>query len=389
MRKKIHSAQRGWATFVGGGLAVAGLLAVAASAASAATSLSATVSDAYSVDKVASNIIIDGSTAVINRTPAIAATREEAEARNTTPPTLSCTSAAGTVTSTGEYVSIDDKLSMFFLFDKEVDAATASCTVGKSTFINSKADTTYPFTAAAQAALTALTVTMPDAYGLDKVISTIDVKNNVAIVTRIPVVTATAAQATTRNATPPTLVCGTATSTGEYASIDDTLVVRFAFDKAIPASIDSCKLTKSDFVNAKADTTYPFTEAARQALWGDPTKTLDDAKARLSGVTKSIRKAFNGPWTGNFAKRIAANAKAYTWSAVNFRFDADSTNTKTMYILRPENHGAFWLNVCQRLADGRLVCMKYHPVSNKKSFTVDSVNKNITTEILTEEVTAS
>lgn len=240
---------------------------------------------------------------------------------------------------------------------------------------------------------TSLSATVSEAYGRDKVSSTIAIDGSAAVINRLPNVAATDAELAKRNATAPTLSCkvgsATITATGEYVNLDGVVAMFFDFVNNFPPAAESCTVAKSSFINATADTTYPFTAAARAALWGNPAKALDAAKSRLSGVAPTLGRLFTGSWGTDYVQRIAKAVPQYKWTGIHFRIDATSTSAKSMYISRPTPHGAAWINVCQRLVDGRIVCMKYHPVSKKKTFSVDSINTNLYTVNSSTEEAAS
>jgi hypothetical protein len=240
---------------------------------------------------------------------------------------------------------------------------------------------------------TSLSSSAAEEYGLDKVTSTIIIEGSVAVIQRTPAIAATIAEAEAKDASRPTLTCKTAaatvTSTGNYVSINDILVMHFAFTSEIDATTDSCTVSKSEYLTSTKDTTYPFTAAGRTALWGDSTKEIDAAKARLDAMTAKLRATFRKSWTAKYTERIAKAIPAYKWSQIDFTFEATSTAKTQMYVVRPGLRTGFWLKICQRMADGVLVCMNYNPVRNKKSFSVDTVNKNLYTETITDEQVAS
>lgn len=239
---------------------------------------------------------------------------------------------------------------------------------------------------------TSFTATVAEEYGLDKVTSTILIEGQVAVIQRTPSIAATIAEAEAKDASRPTLTCktssATVTSTGNYISVNDILVMHFTFASDIDSTTDSCTVSKSDYLTSTKDTTYPFTTAARTALWGDSATEIASAKARLGSASTKLRTVFRGSWGKNYVKRISTALKDYTWTEVDFSFDATSTASTVMYIVRPSIRTGQWLNVCQRTKDGTLVCMNYNPLRKKSSFSVDTTNKNIYTGTITEEEVA-
>lgn len=240
---------------------------------------------------------------------------------------------------------------------------------------------------------TSLTATVAEEYGLDKVTSTIIIEGAVAVIQRTPAITATIAEAEAKDASRPTLTCKTASatvnSTGNYVSINDILVMHFSFASEVAATTDSCTVSKSDYLTSTKDTTYPFTAAARTALWGDSATEITATRGRLDAMTAKLRATFRKSWTAKYTERIAKAIPAYSWSQVDFAFEATSTSKTQMYVVQPGARTGFWLKICQRMADGALVCMDYNPVRNKKSFSVDTANKNLYTETITNEQVAS
>lgn len=242
-------------------------------------------------------------------------------------------------------------------------------------------------------AVTDVSVSIATAYGANKVTSELSIYDTVAVITRTPQIEGTPDDAATRNATRPTLTCtvglGTAsastlTSTGEYVSHDGILNMAFLFANAVPATVDSCTLTTSTFIKKSGDTVYPLSQAGRTALWGDPAKTLSKAQNRLKSVAPQVRSVFNGKWGDDFTARIARAVKNYKLVEVARRLDASSTSSKTMYVLRWPGHATNWIHICQRLADGRLTCMRYNPVTNKSTFWIDTTSTNYYTTSLTQ-----
>lgn len=252
-----------------------------------------------------------------------------------------------------------------------------------------------PVSAATEATVTDVSVTVATAFGANKVTSTLAVYDTVAVVSREPQVTGTFADAEKLNATRPTLTCkvglGTAaertiTTTGDYVSHNTVISLAFAFSASVPSTVDTCTLSTSTFVKASGNMDYPLSAAGRAALWGDPAVVLKKTQDRLKAIAPKVRSVFNGKWGTDYTKRISGAVRNYKFVAVSSRFDASSTSTKTMYIVRLQNHPTNWINICQRLLDARLVCMRFNPVTNKSTFTASNTSSNYYTTPLTTEV---
>lgn len=236
-------------------------------------------------------------------------------------------------------------------------------------------------------ASTELAVTVAPEYGLDKVATRLSIIENVGVVSRLPQILATPEAATELNKTAPKLTCvgsaGTVTVNGEYASEDDVLTMIFVF--AAAPSVDKCTLSNTTYVQPTGDTVYPFSAAAKAELFGDPAKILAAANKRLKSAVPALRKSYQGSWTTGAAKRVDAALTKYTVKPALFAFEASSTSTKSMYILRPDNHNVRWVHLCQRLTDGRLACLRYNPVTNKSKLWVNYDSPNYFTQDLTQE----
>lgn len=248
------------------------------------------------------------------------------------------------------------------------------------------------------------TVVAPE-YGLDKVTTKIHIIDQVGVISRLPQVEGTADDATKLNATPPKVVCtgpaGTVTPTSEYASEEGVITIVVVFADVVDAKLDKCTLSNSTYVQATGDTVYPFSQSARTALWGEPKKALADANKRLKSAIPALRKAYAdhqksgapetylGAWSEKAAARVDKTLTNYTVESALFSFEASSTSPKTMYLIRPANHGPRWVDLCQRLKDGRLPCLRFNPVTNKSKLWINYSTPNIYTEDITQEPAAS
>ncbi|MBU3702985.1 MAG: hypothetical protein FGM42_01290 [Ilumatobacteraceae bacterium] len=228
-------------------------------------------------------------------------------------------------------------------------------------------------------ASTEIGVVVAPEFGLDKVVTKLHIIDTVGIVSRLPEVKATEDEARAMNAKLPTVTCkgsaGAVTPTAEYASDGGALTIIVVFD-SVP-SIESCTLSNSTYVQASGDTVYPISDAAKAALWGDPAKELAAANTRLRGAVPALRTAFadyrkstdrgtyRGAWSRNAAARVDKTLKAYTVKSADLDFDAVDTSSKVMYLIRPVFPGARWVDLCQRLKDGRLPCLRFNPLSAK------------------------
>lgn len=228
-------------------------------------------------------------------------------------------------------------------------------------------------------ASTEVGVVVAPEYGLDKVITKLHIIDTVGVISRLPEVKATEDEARDKNATPPKVTCkgstGTLTPQAEYASDAGVLTIIVVFS-AVP-TLDSCTLSNSTYVQASGDTVYPITDAAKAALWGDPAKELADANARLTAAIPALKKAYaehkasrkrttyRGAWSEQAAVRIDKTLTDYTVESADLDFDATDTSSKVMYLIRPPYRTARWVNLCQRLKDGRLTCLRFNPASNK------------------------
>ena len=228
-------------------------------------------------------------------------------------------------------------------------------------------------------ASTEVGVVVAPEFGLDKVITKLHIIDTVGVISRLPEVKATEGEARTMNAKLPTVTCkgstGTLTPYAEYTSDDGVLTIVITFS-AVP-TLDSCTLSNSTYVQASGDTVYPITDAAKAALWGDPAKELADANARLTAAIPALKKAYaahkaskkrsiyRGAWSEQAAVRIDKTLTDYTVESADLDFDATDTSSKVMYLIRPPYRTARWVNLCQRLKDGRLTCLRFNPVSNK------------------------
>lgn len=228
-------------------------------------------------------------------------------------------------------------------------------------------------------ASTEVGVVVAPEFGLDKVITKLHIIDTVGVISRLPEITATEDEAREKNATPPKVTCkgstGTLTPQAEYASDAGVLTIIVVFS-AVP-TLDSCTLSNSTFVQASGDTVYPITDAAKAALWGDPVKELANANARLTAAIPALKKAYaehkakrtrityRGSWSEKAAVRIDTALADHTVKSADLEFDATDTSSKVMYLIRPPFRTARWVNLCQRLKDGRLTCLRFNPVNNK------------------------
>ena len=228
-------------------------------------------------------------------------------------------------------------------------------------------------------ASTEIGVVVATEFGLDKVITKLHIIDTVGVISRLPEVKATEDEAQAMNTKLPTVTCkgsaGTVTPSAEYGSSDGVLTIVLVFS-SVP-SIDSCTLSNSTYVQSSGDTVYPITDAAKAELWGDPAKTLKDANARLTAAVPALKKAyadhkasrkrttFRGAWSEKAAVRVDKTLTAYTVKSADLDFDATDTSSKVMYLIRPPLGTALWVNLCQRLKDGRLPCLRFNPVNNK------------------------
>lgn len=240
-------------------------------------------------------------------------------------------------------------------------------------------------------ASTDIAVTVAPEYGLNKVATRLAFVDNVAVISRLPQTAATLDEAAALNAkSTPKLTCvgsaGTVTSDGEYASENDVLTIVFVF--ASTPSVSKCTLSNSTYVQAKGDTVYPLTAAAKAEVFGDPVKTLAAANERLKSAIPALRATFKGSWRSGAAARVDKALTKYTVKAAAFSFEASSTDTKVMYILRPEEHGTNWIHLCQRLADGRLACLRYNPVAKTAKYWVNYNQPNYYLDTATEGAAA-
>lgn len=216
-------------------------------------------------------------------------------------------------------------------------------------------------------------------YGLDKVVTKLHIIDTVGVISRLPETKATAEAARTMNSNLPKLTCtgstGSVTPSAEYASDNGVLTIIVVFSSA-PA-IDTCTLSNTTYVRASGDTVYPITDTAKAALWGDPVQELANANARLTSAVPALKKAFTdyrasknrgkylGAWSAGAAARVDKALAAYAVNSADFSYDATDTSSKVMYLLRPAFAGSRWVDLCQRLKDGRLPCLRFNPISNK------------------------
>ena len=250
----------------------------------------------------------------------------------------------------------------------------------------------FPIVAAAPAsASTEVSSVVAPEFGLDKVTTKLHIIDNVGIVSRLPQTSATPEQATALNASAPKLTCtsksGTTTLSGEYASEEGILTLIFVFDST--PSPESCTLSNTKYVQDSGDTVYPFTDAAKAALWGDPVTTLAAANERLSSAVPALQKAFRKGWGNAAIARVAKSLSNYKVSAVAFDFEATSTATDVMYVVRRDVPGPRWVNLCQRLKDARLACLRYNPITKKSKLWVNYNTPAYYTQTLDKATTAS
>lgn len=243
---------------------------------------------------------------------------------------------------------------------------------------------------ASVSASTEIAVTVAPEYGLNKVATRLSIVDNVAVISRLPETAATLDEAAALNKTAPKLTCvgsaGTVTSDGEYASENDVLTIIFVF--ASTPTVDKCTLSNSTYVQAKGDTVYPLTATAKAEVFGDPAKTLAAANERLKSAIPALRATFKGSWRSGAAARVDKALPKYTVKAAAFGFEASSTDTSVMYILRPEQHGTNWVHLCQRLKDGRLACLRYNPVAKTAKYWVNYNQPNYYYDIATKGTAA-
>lgn len=239
------------------------------------------------------------------------------------------------------------------------------------------------------AAADTLSVTVANEFGIDKVISKLEITDSVAFISRLPEVKATIDEAIAKNTTAPELSCTSAagsvkSSSGAYASLDGVLVLTFSFAANVPSTTNSCTLSKTTYLKDSGDTVYPLSAAGRTALWGDPTTVREATEARLSSLKPGLKKAMTGAWKKNYTKVFAKALPSYTWKSVDSKIDVTSTSTKDMYIVRNDGSTTGWVNICQRLADGRTVCMKYSPLKKSTFRVLNDPTNYFTTELTTE-----
>ena len=239
-------------------------------------------------------------------------------------------------------------------------------------------------------------------FGIDKVVTKLHIIDTVGVISRLPEVKATGDEARAMNVKLPTVTCktssGTITPSAEYASDEGVLTIIVVFS-SVP-SVESCTLSNSTYVQASGDTVYPITDAAKAALWGDPAKELKDANARLTSAVPALKKAYAahfksrkratypGAWSEKAAARVDKSLTAYTVNAADMEIDATDPSAKVMYLIRPVYTGARWVDVCQRLKDGRLPCLRFNPLNNKTKLWLSNEPAVVYTSQPTQETAA-
>lgn len=214
--------------------------------------------------------------------------------------------------------------------------------------------------------------------------------SNVGVVLRGPSIPATESEADLYN-TPtstPTLTCyegvtsaapdaiastKTITGQGSYGSDESMLVLYFYMDEVPTSDVDLCTMTGTTYLHSEGTSQFAFNKDGAKAIYGDPAKLVAQAQAQLNTVKTAAanlyKKAGKFDRLNNLRTELRRALKTNSIIIRPIGEQALTAGTNVTHLIRSESNSSS-LSAAVRLADARLVTMKYNGKTKKTSFTV-------------------